>query len=74
MKKQNELFKTELVPGKKGSGQLFEEEFSGGESGPVSCLTASPLRGRASISRPSMICRILENSRNGVNHSHSTAL
>jgi len=40
MNKQNELFQSSLVPGKPGSGQLFDEEFSAdsGTSGPVTCL------------------------------------
>lgn len=40
MKKQNELFQSNLVPGKPGSGQLFDEELSAGsgKSDPVTCL------------------------------------
>ena len=34
---QTELFKTKIVPGKPGSGKLFEEEFVADE-GPVECL------------------------------------
>ncbi|NCC60095.1 MAG: hypothetical protein EOM12_03970 [Verrucomicrobiae bacterium] len=38
MKKQSELFKSQFVPGKKGSGELFHEEFTAGKnSGPVTC-------------------------------------
>jgi len=35
--KQQQLFKTRLVPGKEGSGNLFEEEFVE-DDGPVECL------------------------------------
>lgn len=35
--KQQQLFKTRLVPGKEGSGKLFEEEFVV-DDGPVECL------------------------------------
>jgi len=35
--KQRQLFKTRLVPGKPGSGKLFEEEFVV-DKGPVECL------------------------------------
>ncbi len=35
--KQEQLFKTKLVPGKPGSGKLFEEEFVTND-GPVTCL------------------------------------
>ena len=35
--KQRKLFKTRIVPGKKGSGKLFEEEFVV-DDGPVECL------------------------------------
>ncbi|MFO8050007.1 MAG: hypothetical protein R6U29_13320 [Desulfosudaceae bacterium] len=35
--KQGELFKTRFVPGKKGSGRLFEEEFEA-HGKPVTCL------------------------------------
>ena len=35
--KQQQLFKTRLVPGKPGSGKLFEEEFVV-DDGPVECL------------------------------------
>lgn len=40
MKQQNELFQSKLVPGKAGSGRLFDEELSAGsfKSGPVKCL------------------------------------
>ena len=34
---QKQLFKTKIVPGKAGSGKLFEEEFVVDE-GPVECL------------------------------------
>lgn len=37
MSKQDDLFKTQLVPGKPGSGQLFDEEVVSNE-GPVTCL------------------------------------
>jgi len=37
MSKQENLFKTKVVPGKPGSGNLFEEEFVH-EDGPVTCL------------------------------------
>jgi hypothetical protein len=37
MKKQSELFKTKFVPGKPGSGMLFDEEIVTGD-GPVKCL------------------------------------
>jgi hypothetical protein len=37
IRKQKQLFKTRIVPGKKGSGKLFEEEFVVDE-GPVECL------------------------------------
>lgn len=35
--KQKQLFKTKIVSGKAGSGQLFEEEFVT-NGGPVECL------------------------------------
>jgi len=35
--KQQQLFKTRIVPGKAGSGNLFEEEFVTGDR-PVECL------------------------------------
>jgi len=35
--KQKQLFKTKIVPGKPGSGNLFEEEFITND-GPVECL------------------------------------
>jgi len=35
--KQRQLFKTKIVPGKAGSGNLFEEEFVV-DDGPVECL------------------------------------
>ena len=34
---QKQLFKTKIVPGKAGSGKLFEEELVADE-GPVECL------------------------------------
>ncbi|MCK4791336.1 MAG: DNA methylase, partial [Desulfobacteraceae bacterium] len=37
IRKQKQLFKTRIVPGKKGSGKLFEEEFVV-DDGPVECL------------------------------------
>ncbi|QTA79279.1 SAM-dependent methyltransferase [Desulfonema limicola] len=37
MSKQNELFKTNTVPGKSGSGNLFDEEFDNNDK-PVICL------------------------------------
>ena len=37
MSKQESLFKTKLVPGKPGSGNMFEEVFVN-EDGPVTCL------------------------------------
>jgi DNA modification methylase len=36
--KQERLFKTKLVPGKEGSDNLFDEEYSTASSGPVTCL------------------------------------
>ncbi|MDD2302773.1 MAG: hypothetical protein PHG30_09445, partial [Eubacteriales bacterium] len=39
MSKQTELFQFNLVPGKPGSGQLFEEELTArSASAPVTCL------------------------------------
>ncbi len=40
MKTQNELFQSNLVPGKPGSGRLFDEEFSTSstKADPVTCL------------------------------------
>jgi DNA modification methylase/DNA-directed RNA polymerase subunit RPC12/RpoP len=38
MKTQNELFDSKLIPGKEGSGQLFEEQFSVDPLSPVTCL------------------------------------
>ena len=35
--KQKQLFKTRIVPGREGSGKLFEEEFVT-DNGPVECL------------------------------------
>jgi len=35
--KQEKLFKTKIIPGKAGSGNLFEEEFVSND-GPVECL------------------------------------
>lgn len=40
--KQRQLFKTRFVPGKAGSGKLFEEEFVF-DYGPVECLWISQL-------------------------------
>lgn len=37
MKNQESLFKTKIVPGKPGSGKMFDEEFVF-EAGPVTCL------------------------------------
>ena len=37
MSKQQQLFETKIVPGKAGSGNLFEEEFVK-DDGPVECL------------------------------------
>jgi|LGOV01.1.fsa_nt_gb hypothetical protein len=38
MSDKQQLFKTRLVPGKAGSGKLFEEEFAV-DDGPVECLS-----------------------------------
>jgi len=40
MKKQDELFQSNFIPAKPGSGRLFDEEFPAGseKSGPVTCL------------------------------------
>ena len=35
---QQQLFKTRLVPGKPGSGKLFDEEFLTDRDGPIECL------------------------------------
>ncbi|WP_462267516.1 hypothetical protein, partial [Desulfobacter sp.] len=37
MSKQESLFKTKIVPGKPGSGNMFDEEFVCND-GPVTCL------------------------------------
>jgi len=41
MSKQQQLFKTKIVPGKAGSGKLFEEEFVA-DNDPIECIGVSP--------------------------------
>ncbi|MBF0431035.1 MAG: DNA methylase [Fibrobacteria bacterium] len=37
-KKQGSLFKSKIVPTKEGTGELFEEELTAADEGPVTCL------------------------------------